>query len=176
MAGLSCKFSRRESIGRKGHALRASLFPVGKDVHIINPFTVRRFGPSGNAWARQGPIAKSDVRARTPSPTQSRKRRASRRDQSRMRAVPRYRSSFLLSFFPSQNRNPALSAGSIRDCGQEWRSLQFGHLRRSSPIRAVHVKAPIDYGFQSLTFETSLLTLAPVRPLQEPNYERIETW
>jgi hypothetical protein len=38
-----------------GHALRASLFPVGEDVRSLNPFIAKRFGPGGDAWARQVP-------------------------------------------------------------------------------------------------------------------------
>jgi hypothetical protein len=41
---------------RKGHALRASLLPVGEDLHSLNPFITRRFGSSGNALARMAPL------------------------------------------------------------------------------------------------------------------------
>ena len=37
---------------RKGHALRASRFLIGGDVHSPDPFIARRFEPPGNAWAR----------------------------------------------------------------------------------------------------------------------------
>jgi hypothetical protein len=76
---------RHGDLHRKGHALRASLFPVGEDVHGLNPFIMRRVGPTGNAWGRLvPPLTKPVVRARTPSDTQGTKRRASRRDHSRM--------------------------------------------------------------------------------------------
>jgi hypothetical protein len=38
---------------RTGHALRANLSPVGKEITSSNPFVARRFGPPGNDWARQ---------------------------------------------------------------------------------------------------------------------------
>jgi hypothetical protein len=44
---------------RKGHALRASLFPVGEGVHRLNPIMAKRFGPPGNAWARQIRLSRS---------------------------------------------------------------------------------------------------------------------
>jgi hypothetical protein len=44
---------------RIGHALRASLFPVGDGVRRLNPFMAKRFGPPGNAWARQIRLSRS---------------------------------------------------------------------------------------------------------------------
>ena len=45
----------------RGHALRASRFPAGEDVHSPNPFLARRFGPHGTAWARQIPLLRSGL-------------------------------------------------------------------------------------------------------------------
>ena len=44
---------------RKGHAPRANRSPVGEEITSSNPFVARRFGPPGNAWARQIPQLRS---------------------------------------------------------------------------------------------------------------------
>ena len=44
---------RRRGQERNGHALCASLFPAGEDLHSLNPFIARWLGPSGTVWVRQ---------------------------------------------------------------------------------------------------------------------------